>query len=142
MIIFEAYRNGVLRQVPGCVLDPDLGSLAPLSEDASPFLSIPRKAGSNTSLRSFCGAVLHSCSLFPQILKWLVRQAYHGIELGMVTMRTLPVVLDDAGAECDAKRLIPTRHVRMPRRALTGSVNGGENDCQRWEIWLRRKLDA
>jgi len=44
-------------------------------------------------------------------------------------MRTLPVVLDDAGAECDAKRSIPTRHARMPRQALTGSGNGGENDC-------------
>jgi len=66
---------------------------------------------------------------------------HHGIELGTVTMRTLPVVPDDAGAECDAKRLIPTHHVRMPWRALTGSVNGGENDCRKWEIWLRRKLD-
>ena len=59
----------------------------------------------------------------------------------MVTMRTLPVVLDDAGAERDARRSIPTRHVMMPRQALTGSVNGGENDCRRWEIWLSRKLD-
>jgi hypothetical protein len=59
----------------------------------------------------------------------------------MVTMRTLPVVLDDAGAECDAKRSIPTRHVRMPRQALTGSDNGQENNCRRWEIWLSRKLN-
>jgi hypothetical protein len=59
----------------------------------------------------------------------------------MVTMRTLPVVLDDAGAECDAKRSIPTRHARMPRQPLTGSGNGGEKNCRRWEIWPGRKLD-
>jgi len=59
----------------------------------------------------------------------------------MVMMRTLPVMLHDAGAECDAKRSIPTRHVRMPWQALKGSGNGGENDYQRWEIWLSRRLD-
>ena len=59
----------------------------------------------------------------------------------MVTMRTLPVVLDDAGAECNAKRSIPMRHARMLQQALTGSGNGGENDCRRWETWLSRKLD-
>jgi hypothetical protein len=66
----------------------------------------------------------------------------------MVTMRTLPVVLDDAGAERDSKRLIPTCHVRMPWQPLTGRLpvsgcrgNGGENNCRRREIWLSRKLD-
>jgi hypothetical protein len=59
----------------------------------------------------------------------------------MVTMRTLPVVLNDAEAEHDAMRLTPMCHVRMPQQALTGSDSGEENDCQRWEIWLSRKLD-
>jgi len=64
-------------------------------------------------------------------MRELVWRARHLVELETAMMRMFPFVLLNLGTESDARRLIPTRQVRMPELVQTSNGDRGEYNCRK-----------